>query len=204
MLRDNKKRLLMDKLAEKPVIAGIREPTTVEIAVSKGMNVFFILGGTLLDLSAMVSAIKAEDGCLALVHIDLIPGIGKDAAGIEYLAQKLPLDGVVTTRTHLIRAAKDVGLLAIQRLFALDSEAVKTGLGMLRSAAPDAVEILPALVLPYLGRRLPVAEMPPIIAGGLVETVQEVRAVLDSPAVAVSTSKAELWGWKGRRPKAII
>ena len=193
VLRDHRMHLLMAKLRENPVIAGIREPEAVGDAVDKGMQVFFILGGTLLDLGSMVSAIKAEDGCLAFVHIDLIPGIGKDPVGVEYLAETLPLDGIVTTRTHLIRAAKDAGLLAVERFFALDSEAVKTGLNMLRSATPDAVEILPAMVLPYLGRRLPVAEMPPIIAGGLVETVEEVQAVLDSPAVAVSTSRAELW-----------
>ncbi|NMB10741.1 MAG: glycerol-3-phosphate responsive antiterminator [Firmicutes bacterium] len=201
MSGNDKMSLLLEKLANNPVIAGIREPAAVKMAVTKGMQVFFILGGTLLDLSSMVSAIKAEEGCLVFVHIDLIPGLGKDPAGIAYLAEMLPIDGVVTTRTHLIRAAKEAGLLAIQRLFALDSEAVKTGLSMLRSAAPDAVEILPALVLPYLSPRLPVAEMPPIIAGGLVETVGDVQAVLSSPAVAVSTSKAELWDWARKRAK---
>ena len=192
----------MEKLTRNPVIAGIREPEAVKSAADRGIQVFFILGGTLLDLSSMVSTIKAEEGCLAFVHIDLIPGIGKDSAGIAYLAEMLPIDGVVTTRTHLIRAATDAGLLAIQRLFALDSEAVKTGLSMLRSAAPDAVEILPALVLPHLGRRLPVTQMPPIIAGGLVETVEDVEAVLNSPAVAVSTSKVDLWDWVKKNREA--
>lgn len=199
VLRGKRVSLLMEKLKKNPVIAGIRAPEAAQIAASKGMQVFFILGGTLLDLDAMVRVIKMEESNLAFVHIDLIPGIGKDSAGVEYLAKTLTIDGVVTTRTHLIRAAKDTGLLAILRLFALDSEAVKTGLSMLRSAAPDAVEILPALVLPHIGRGLPVAEMPPIIAGGLVETVADLEAVLNSPAVAVSTSKADLWDWAGQK-----
>ncbi len=195
VLRGKRVSLLMDKLKVNPVIAGIRAPEAAEVAVNKGMQVFFILGGTLLDLDAMVRMIKREESNLAFVHIDLIPGIGKDSAGVRYLANTLPIDGVVTTRTHLIRAAKDAGLLAILRLFALDSEAVKTGFSMLHSAAPDAVEILPALVLPHLGLGLPVAEMPPIIAGGLVETVTDLEAILNSPVVAVSTSKADLWDW---------
>lgn len=190
---------LMDKLKANPVIAGIRDVAAVEIAIARGMQVFFVLGGTLSELGSITSTIKAQPGSMVFVHIDLIPGIGKDPAGVEYLGRNLPLDGVVTTRTQLIRAAKDAGLLAIQRLFALDSEAVKTGLNILRSAEPDAVEILPALVLPYLGRRLPVSTMPPIIAGGLVETMAELESVLNSPAVAVSTSSEELWAWAERR-----
>lgn len=190
---------LLHKLDQNPVIAGLRDASAVRLALAKGMQVFFILGGTILELDEVVSAIKATDGTIAFVHIDLIPGLGKDQAAVEYLAERVPLDGVVTTRSHLIRAAKDAGLMAIQRLFALDSEAVRTGLNILRSSEPDAVEILPALVLPYLGDRLPVNSMPPIIAGGLVETVAELEAVLDSPAVAVSTSRVELWEWSRKQ-----
>lgn len=184
---------LLSRLARNPVIAGIRDPKTVRLAIDRGMQVFFVLGGTLLELGPMVSPIKDVPDSLVFLHIDLISGVGKDAAGVEYLAKTLSLDGIVTTRTHLIRAAKDVGLLAVQRLFALDSEAVKTGLAMMRSAEPDAVEILPALVLPHLAERLPVDAMPPIIAGGLVETWADVDAVLQGPAVGVSTSRTELW-----------
>ncbi len=198
-LRKSKVHQLMDKLEQNPVIAGLRDAAAVKLAMAKGMQVFFILGGTILELDEVISAIKGQAGCMAFVHIDLIPGLGKDPAGVKYLAERVPLDGIVTTRTHLIRAAKDGGLLAIQRLFALDSEAVKTGLNILRSSEPHAVEILPALVLPYLGHRLPVAAMPPIIAGGLVETVPELKAVLDSPAVAVSTSRVELWDWSQKQ-----
>lgn len=190
---------LLDKLEQNPVIAGLRDASAVRLALAKGMQVFFILGGTILELDEVVRAIKAKGDTTAFVHIDLIPGLGKDQVAVDYLAKRVPLDGVVTTRSHLIRAAKDAGLLAIQRLFALDSEAVRTGLNILRSSEPDAVEILPALVLPYLGHKLPVASMPPIIAGGLVETVAELRAVLDSPAVAVSTSRVELWEWSKKR-----
>lgn len=199
MLKHPRVSPLLEKLARNPVIAGIRDPKTVSLAIDRGMQVFFILGGTLLELGSMVSAIKDVPGSLVFLHIDLISGVGKDAAGVEYLAKTLPLDGIVTTRNHLIRAAKDVGLLAVQRLFALDSEGVKTGLTMMGSAKPDAVEILPALVLPHLADRLPVGEMPPIIAGGLVETWADIDAVLQASAVGVSTSRIELWdGLKGR------
>ncbi|HEX6971041.1 MAG TPA: glycerol-3-phosphate responsive antiterminator, partial [Limnochordia bacterium] len=78
----------------------------------------------------------------------------------------------------------------------LDSEALKTGLGVLRSSHPDAVEMLPGLILPYIAHRLPIDELPPIIAGGMIETEQELKAVLASPAMAVSTSREALWGYR--------
>jgi len=42
---NDKMSLLLGKLANNPVIAGIREPAAVKMAVTKGMQVFFILGG---------------------------------------------------------------------------------------------------------------------------------------------------------------
>ena len=73
---------LLQKLAGNPVIAGIRDPKTVSLAIDRGMQVFFILGGTLLELGPMVATIKDVPGCLVFLHIDLISGVGKDAAGL--------------------------------------------------------------------------------------------------------------------------
>ena len=100
------------------------------------------------------------DSCLP---VDLISGGGKRCSRCEYPAKTLSLDEL-SLRTHLIRAAKDVGLLAVQRLFALDSEGVKTG-RMMRSAEPMLLN--PAgLVLPHLAERLPVDAIPVAELGG--------------------------------------
>ena len=50
----------------------------------------------------MVSAIKDVPDCLVFLHMNLVSGVGKDAAGVEYLAKTMPLDGIVTTRNYLI------------------------------------------------------------------------------------------------------
>ncbi|HHY62487.1 MAG TPA: glycerol-3-phosphate responsive antiterminator, partial [Firmicutes bacterium] len=132
-------------------------------------------------------------GIAVFCHIDLIQGIGKDPAGIDWLADEIGISGILTTRSNLIRAAKASGLIAIQRLFLLDSESLKTAIDIVSSSRPDAVEILPALVLPSLIHRLPVRKLSPFIAGGLVETVPELEAVVSTGALGVSTSKQELW-----------
>ena len=81
---------------------------------------------------------------MIFAHVDLINGIAKDSHGMMMLADELQVDGVLTTRSHLITAAQKAGLLGIQRLFMLDSEALQTGLKMIQVSHPDAVELPPA------------------------------------------------------------
>ncbi len=133
---------------------------------------------------------------MVFAHIDLISGVARDSYGMKMLASEIGVDGVLTTKGYLITAAQKAGLLGIQRLFILDSEALRTGLRMLQSSRPDAVEILPALIVPAILRRLP-QQLPPIIAGGLVETEEELEGgLLRPPVLAVSTSRAELWSYQ--------
>jgi len=169
----------------------------VQTALRAGLRVVFFLTGTVFDLQEAVSINKAVEDprrrTLIFAHIDLIQGIGRDPAGMRVLAKQVGVDGILTTRSNLIRAAKDEGLYTIQRLFILDSESLKTAVQILNASKPDAVELLPALVLPNIQRRLPVDTLPPIIAGGLVETQAELQTVLRTPAKAVSTSAQTLW-----------
>ncbi len=184
------------RLLRKPVIAGLRNKEDALIAKDYAIEVCFYLTGTIFELRDIVSHTKRNKQLL-FVHVDLIQGVARDACGIKVLVDEVGIDGILTTRTQLVREAKACGLLAIQRLFILDSEALKTGLRMLQSSHPDAVEILPALILPNICKRLP-PKLPPIIGGGLVETSQELAAVLESSAMAVSTSKTQLWGYQRR------
>lgn len=183
---------LLSRLTKKPVIAGVKSVEDALKAIEHEMEVLFFLTGTMYDLQDLVRR-DLRPRPLIFAHVDLIQGIGKDQWGMRFLARDIGVDGILTTRSQLVKAAKKEGLLAIQRLFVLDSEALKTGLSIVSSSEPDAVEILPALILPHIHQRLPVNELPPIIAGGLVETVDEVRAILKTPARAVSTSRQELW-----------
>lgn len=183
-------------LEQKRVIAGLKGAQYVPAALAADIKIVFFLTGTVFELKHVVETMKqapAPKRALVFSHVDLLQGIGRDPAGMRFLAEEVGVDGILTTRSHLIRAAKDAGLFAIQRFFLLDSEAVKTAVNVLATSKPDAVEMLPVLVLPNIWRRFPLAEMPPVIAGGLVETEAELRNVLAAPVKAVSTSKQELW-----------
>lgn len=187
--------MIFRHLRQHPAIPALKQATEIEIAADCGAKLVFFLTGTIRDLAEVCQ--RAQDNRIKVFcHIDLIHGIGKDSAGIEWLATEIGASGILTTRSNLVRAAKSAGLVAIQRLFLLDSESLKTGIEVASSSRADAVEILPALVLPSLAHRLPIRELSPFIAGGLVETGTELEAVISTGALGVSTSKKELWTFK--------
>ncbi len=191
--------MIFRHLRRHPAIPALKQATDIEIAADCGAKLVFFLTGTIRDLAEVCQ--RAQDNRIKVFcHIDLIQGIGKDPAGIEWLAAEIGASGILTTRSNLARAAKSAGLVAIQRLFLLDSESLKTGIEVVSSSRADAVEILPALVLPSLAHRLPVRELSPFIAGGLVETEAELEAVVSTGALGVSTSKKELWTFERALP----
>lgn len=179
---------LIERLEDCPVIAAIREDG-FEDALNSPSEVIFLLGCNILTVTDLVKKAH-EKGKLILVHIDLADGIGKDKAGIGYLTN-CKVDGIISTRTHLIRAAKEFGLIAVQRFFALDSQGVD-GIGeVLNSSLPTLIEIMPGIAGKVI-KRFATAKVP-VIAGGLIETKTEVMEALSQGALAVSTGKRDLW-----------
>lgn len=168
----------------------------VDAAIRHGIGVLFILGDDIFALQESVAKAHASR-CLILAHVDLIKGVGRDEAGVRFLARHLQVDGILTTRGNLIGPAKREGLIAVQRLFALDSESLEAGLPAVARAAPDAVEVLPGVILPLIASRLSGAGLPPLIAGGLIRTRTQVEEILAAGAIAISTGAEALWSVRG-------
>jgi len=184
-----------ERLKTFPVIAGLRDAVGVEAAIQQGVGVLFIIGGDIFALQDSVAKVHAQ-GRLILAHVDLIKGVGRDEAGVRFLAKHVGIDGIMTTRANLISPAKREGLIAVQRLFLLDSESLVAGLPTVEKAAPDALELLPGVIVPTVAQDLAQrGKLPPLIAGGLIRTRAQVDAILASGAVGVSTSEQSLWGY---------
>jgi len=102
--------------------------------------------------------------------------------------------GVVSTRSDTLRAAKALELITVQRTFAIDSAAVQATVRSLAQFLPDAIEILPAPVAPrVLPKFREVHANLHIIAGGLIETVQEIESLLAAGVNSVSVSNSRMW-----------
>ena len=152
-------------------------------------EVIFHLGADIMTVGSDIEAAKRK-GKTVFVHIDLAEGIGKDRAGIQWLGT-IGADGIISTRVQLVRAARESGLLAVQRFFILDSKGMHSIAETIENIKPDMIEIMPG-VIPKALRLLADRDIP-VIAGGLIETKSEITAALGSGAIAVSTGKRELW-----------
>ena len=179
---------LIDCLEQNPVIAAVGEDKW-EAALTSPAQVLFHLAAELTTVKERIEqAHKA--GKLLLIHIDLAEGIGKDRVGIRYLAD-CGVDGIISTKAQLIRYAKEQGLLTVQRFFALDSKGMESIEEMLRITNPHLMEIMPGVIGKAI-RRFSQGRVP-VIAGGLVQTKQEVTEALGCGATAVSTGQQALW-----------
>ena len=179
---------LNDCLERSPIIASFHDAEW-EKALKAPTELLFDLKASLTNVKKRVLAAQSMKKHYFL-HIDLADGIGKDKTGIEYLAS-LGVEGIISTRGQMIRYAKEVGLLTVQRLFALDTQGLDSINELLGVSAPDLIEIMPGVIGKVIERFSGGAI--PVIAGGLIETKAEVTAALASGATAVSTGVPELW-----------
>jgi len=151
----------------------------------------FILGGDILTIPHMLSSLYKVKK-LVFIHMDLIEGLGSDEAAVKFVATKWHPFGLISTRGRLIKLAKKYNLVAIQRLFLLDSASIVSGKHVVESVNPDMVELMPG-VIPKAISDFCIDSKYPVIAGGMITQKQEVILALKAGAVAVSTSNNELW-----------
>lgn len=182
------KETVFNALESNPIIAAVKDERFKE-ALESPSEVIFLLGGNLLTLARRINAAH-EKGKFIFIHLDLAEGVGKDRAGVEFLARS-GADGIISTKTGLIRIANEMGLTTVQRFFVYDSHGVGSINETLASSRPDIIEIMPGtvgkVIKSFSGRGTP------LIAGGLIETKQEATEALSLGALAVSTGKNELW-----------
>lgn len=182
------KETILKTLEAAPVIAAVRDKL-FDKALQSPVDVIFLLGGDIATISKRIKAAKEQKKYI-FIHIDLADGIGKDRSGIRFLAQ-CGADGIISTKSSLIKYAKEQNMLTIQRFFAYDSHGVESIDDVLSNTKPDIMEIMPG-VMGKIVERFSGGAIP-LIAGGLVETRQEVTNALKLGALAVSTGKEELW-----------
>ncbi len=181
----------MNKTETQRVIAAVRSEGDLEAAMKSPARMVFLLQGDLCKLSEQCRVLR-EAGKQVFLHMDLVDGLKGDEAGMRYAAQEFHITGIISTKATSLKFAKEVGLLAIQRVFMLDTSALKTGVMHARNCKPDFVEVLPGISPQII--RLAVAEFPvPIIAGGLISSWEDVEGALAAGAAAVSSSRKDLW-----------
>lgn len=175
---------------ESPLIAAARTAADFRAALLCPVPTVFLLGATVWNLPAYVREAQ-NAGKRLFVHLDLTDGLGKDEWGLRFIF-RLHADGIITTKANLIRAARCLGLQTVQRFFIIDSHAIDTALAAIDAVRPDFVEVMPG-VIPKVVRRFSACLETPVVAGGLIGTLEEARTALRCGAAYVSTTVSQLW-----------
>jgi glycerol uptake operon antiterminator len=174
-----------------PVAAAIKSAEDMEVALASDALLFFVLKGDTFQLAPLVARAH-ECGKGVVIHIDLMGGVGKDRAGIQYLRQ-IGIDAIITSRSQLVTSGKAEGLVTIQRLLLTDDVALEAGVRTITRATPDLVEVLPGILFPEVAPTLRQSLSGPFIAGGFIRTPSDVVRVQVAGGILSSSSAKNLW-----------
>lgn len=181
----------VERMQRSPIIVAVRDPKDLPAALASSQPTVFLLSADIGNVVELVYSVRSK-GKDVFVHFDLISGLGRDHQALKWLSEMAEPTGIITTRAPLIAHAKGLGLVTIQRTFLVDSQSVSLTLEQVRRVSPDFLEVMPGIA-PEGIRMLAGQAGCPVIAGGLIRTVAQIRAALAAGAVAISTSDQALW-----------
>ena len=179
------------RMLDCPVIAAVKDETGLAAALKSECEVIFLLFGSVVNIPDLVKRVR-DAGKLAVVHIDLIDGLSQREVAVDGLASVCQPDGIISTRPTLVRRARHLGLVTVQRAFILDSLALSNLPDQLSVGKPDFIEILPG-IMPRVITEITQSTATPVIAGGLIKYKDEVMAAMRAGAAAVSTTCPAVW-----------
>lgn len=183
---------ILKTINDNPIIAAIRKTEDLHLALDSSVTTVFLLGGDIFNIVDLVKKIKAGGKCV-LIHIDLLEGIGKDHKAIDYIKEIVAPDGIITTKSSHVKYAKEKNMFVIQRFFLVDSQSYETAIRAVQSNKPDMIEIMPG-IMPDVVKKITSQIQLPVIAGGLIDSKEDIIRLLQAGAMGVSSGKSELWG----------
>ncbi|PZD94778.1 glycerol-3-phosphate responsive antiterminator [Paenibacillus sambharensis] len=173
------------------IIASITRVEQIEKVLASSVRRVNLMTGDITTLASIVKQLHEADKQV-YVHMEMVNGLGRDTSAIQYMAQTFKVDGIVTTKSNAVAAARNAGIRSIQRVFAIDTAAVETAIRMIHTSKPDEVELMPGL-MPRIIREVKGKVSQPLIVGGLIRYEEEIQEALDNNADFVSVGHHQFW-----------
>jgi len=181
-------------LVNQSVLPAVHKMKEVEKVLASSHQYMVLLGGHIGQLKHVVDLAK-EHGKQVLLHADLIDGLKNDEPAADFLCQSIRPSGIISTRASVVMRTKQRGLIAIQRMFLIDSDAMERSYRMIEKSNPDYIEVLPGII-PEMIKEVKEHTGIPVIGGGLIKTHQHITDALEAGATAITTSRKELWTYR--------
>jgi glycerol uptake operon antiterminator len=186
--------IMSERQSLQAVLPAVSKIKDVEAVIASPLQYMVLLGGHIGQLKNVVDLAKAH-GKHILLHADLIDGLKNDEHAADFLCQSIQPAGIISTRASVVLRTKQRGLIAIQRMFLIDSDAMERSYRMIEKSKPDYIEVLPGII-PEAIAEVKVQTGIPVIAGGLITSEQHIDDALRAGATAITTSNKELWTYR--------
>ena len=174
------------------ILPAVNNMKDFECVMKEEEGHYFVVLDVHLSLLAKMKKLSKEAGKKMLLHADLVQGLKSDRYAAEFICQTIRPAGVISTRANMLKTAKKNNILAIQRIFLLDTMALKTSYQQVEEVKPNILEVLPGVIPDYIKKVRDETGIE-VIAGGLITTVEDIQTALDAGAQAVTTSRTDLW-----------
>ena len=174
------------------MLPAIRDGASLNRALDLGYRQVLLERGSLLALVGPLAS-AARQGIAVFVNLDAVEGLAPDSAALNFLATDLGFSGVISVKPHALRDASRFRLRTIQRIHAIDSTGLETGLSSLVSPAPYAIAIAPAVAVPQVISTIRATTGTPVWGTGFITSIAQGREVLAAGASVISSSRAEVW-----------
>ena len=184
----------IDILKTSKLVNVVKEEKHIEKAIASDTKVIFFLTGNIGNLKNYIELIKKSNK-LIFVHIEMVGGLNCDKEGLQFIARHIRPTGIISTKKNILKAAQKHNLLTVQRIFAIDTDAVNHSICGINEVKPDLVEIMPAripAIIQDINQRIP----SPVIAGGLIRNRGHIEETLKAGAIAVASGTPKIWGEK--------
>jgi len=174
------------------MLPAVRDGASLNQALDLGYRQVLVERGSLLAMVGPLAG-AARQGIAIFVNLDGVEGLAPDSAALAFLATDLGFSGVLSVKPHLLKDASRFRLRTIQRIHALDSTGLETGLHSLVSPAPYAIAIAPAVAIPQVMPHIRSSTSAPIWGTGFIASAQQAAEVLRAGAAVVSSARVEVW-----------
>jgi glycerol-3-phosphate responsive antiterminator len=92
-----------------------------------------------------------------------------------------------------LRDASRFRLRTVQRIHAIDSTGLETGLNSVVSPTPYAIAIAPAVAVPQVMGAVRAVSAAPIWGTGFITSTAQANDILDAGAAVVSSASVDVW-----------
>jgi glycerol uptake operon antiterminator len=180
----------IETISDSPVIAAVQNKEALERAL-KLVPTVFLLSTDIFTAKEYVSMAKGS-GRNVFLHMDLIDGLAGNTRALDYVRNRIAPSGIISTKSGLIKYAREQGVFCIQRFFMVDSASYENAIKTIKNTKPSMVELMPGII-PDVIRRFTHDIDTPVIAGGLITQKNQVYDALSGGALGVSTGCEPLW-----------